>query len=88
MDSCASNGVTDIVEVKIGYDGIVMANALGGDAVALSRTDIFMALAKEVPGEVEGELVENPYETWADVNPSLPANRIEVLGSAANLGNS
>ncbi|MBT8093972.1 MAG: substrate-binding domain-containing protein [Gammaproteobacteria bacterium] len=86
VDSCAANGVTEIVEVKIGYDGIVIANAIGGASVALSRADIFMALAKEVPGEGEGELVENPYETWADVNPALPAERIEVLGPPPTSG--
>lgn len=86
VDACAANGVTEIVEVKIGYDGIVMANALSADSVELSRADIFMALAKEVPGEVDGELVENPYETWADVNPALPATRIEVLGPPPTSG--
>ena len=86
VESCAANGVTEIVEVKIGYDGIVIANALGAATVDLSRTDIFMALAKEVPGEVEGELVANDYETWADVNPGLPANRIEVLGPPPTSG--
>jgi phosphate transport system substrate-binding protein len=86
VDTCAVKGVTEIVEVKIGYDGIVIANALGAESVNLSRTDIFMALAKEVPGSVEGELVENPYKTWADVNPALPAARIEVLGPPPTSG--
>ena len=86
VDACAGNGVTEIVEVKIGYDGIVMANAIGAASVALSRTDIFKALAKEVPGETDGELIENPYVTWADVNPDLPAIRIEVLGPPPTSG--
>ncbi len=86
VESCAGNGVTDIVEVKIGYDGIVFANAIGGATVDLSRADIFMALAKEVPGEADGELIENPYETWADVNPALPDARIEVLGPPPTSG--
>ena len=86
VDSCAENGVTEIFEVKVGYDGIVVANAIGGEAVDLSRADIFMALAKEVPGEAAGELIENPYETWADVNPALPAIRIEVLGPPPTSG--
>lgn len=86
VDSCAGNGVTDIVGVKIGYDGIVIANAIGGPAVDLSRADIFKALAKEVPGKVEGELIENPYKTWADVNPVLPAANIEVLGPPPTSG--
>lgn len=86
VDTCAETGVTEIVEVKIGYDGIVLANALATDSVELSRPDIFMALAKEVPGEAEGELIENPYETWADVNSALPDTRIEVLGPPPTSG--
>jgi phosphate transport system substrate-binding protein len=86
VDSCASNGVTDIVEVKIGYDGIVIANAINSPNINLSRADIFLALAKEVPGESDGELIENPYETWADVNPALPDVRIEVLGPPPTSG--
>ena len=86
VKSCAANGVTDIVEVKIGYDGIVFANAIDGATVDVSRADIFMALAKDVPGDADGELIENPYETWADVNPALPAIRIEVLGPPPTSG--
>ena len=86
VDSCAENGVTEIIEVKIGYDGIVLANAIGSVAVSLTRRDIFLALAKEVPGEIDGELVENPYVTWQDVNPELPARKIEVLGPPPTSG--
>ncbi len=86
VESCEKNGVTEIIEVKIGYDGIVIANALNSSKVDLSRRDIFLALAKEVPGEKDGELVANPYITWADVNPDLPAVRIEVLGPPPTSG--
>ena len=86
IDTCAANGVTDVIEVKIGYDGIVIANAIGAAAVDLSRADIFLALAKDVPGDKEGTLIENPYRTWADVNPALPAARIEVLGPPPTSG--
>jgi len=86
VDTCAANSVTDIIEVKIGYDGIVIANAIDSVPVNLSRADIFMALAKEVPGDTEGELIKNPYETWADVNPALPDARIEVLGPPPTSG--
>jgi phosphate transport system substrate-binding protein len=84
--TCASNGVNDIVEVKIGYDGIVIANAVKSPAMSFSRADIFLALAKEVPGDADGELIENPYKTWADVNPVLPATKIEVLGPPPTSG--
>ncbi len=86
VETCAANGVTEIIEVKIGYDGIVFANAIGAPAAKLTRADIFLALAKEVPGDAEGELIENPYETWADVNPALPATKIEVLGPPPTSG--
>ena len=86
VDACASNGVDEIIEVKFGYDGIVIANSINSTAVNLSRADIFLALAKEVPGDSEGELIENPYETWADVNPDLPDVRIEVLGPPPTSG--
>lgn len=86
IDNCASNGIQDIIEVKIGYDGIVFANAVSGFSMSLSRTDIFYALAREVPGESEGELSENAYRTWRDVNPELPETRIEVLGPPPTSG--
>lgn len=86
VEACAANGVTDIVEVKIGYDGIVFANAVGAEKINLSRADIFLALASEVPGDAEGELIKNPYRTWADVNPKLPATKIEVLGPPPTSG--
>lgn len=86
VDNCVSNGVTDIVEVKIGYGGIVIANSINGSTVSLSSADIFHALASEVPGEADGELIENPNMTWADVNPELPDTRIEVLGQPPTSG--
>jgi phosphate transport system substrate-binding protein len=86
VKTCAANGVTEIIEVKIGYDGIVVADAIDAPSFDLTLQNLFLALAKEVPGDVEGELVENPYETWADVNPDLPATRIEVLGPPPTSG--
>ena len=86
VDNCAANGVSEIIEVKIGYDGIVVANATAATQMSLSRKDIYLALAKEVPGDVEGELVENPYRTWKDVNDALPDQPIEVLGPPPTSG--
>ena len=82
---CAENGVKDIVEVKIGFDGIVLANALGSNPVELSLQDIFLALAKDVPNDA-GELVPNPYTMWNEVNPDLPPVKIEVLGPPPTSG--
>lgn len=84
--ACQKNGVADIIEVKIGYDGIVVANAIGADTLSLTRKDIFLALAKRVPGAIEGELVDNPYRTWQQVNPDLPALDIEILGPPPTSG--
>jgi phosphate transport system substrate-binding protein len=86
-DKCQANGVTDIIEVKIGYDGIVLANSKKTPALKLSRKDIFLALAKDVPDPKGGEkLVPNPYKTWKDVNASLPNVKIEVLGPPPTSG--
>ncbi|MCB1877236.1 MAG: PstS family phosphate ABC transporter substrate-binding protein [Chromatiales bacterium] len=87
VETCASNGVADILEVKIGYDGIVLANAKDAPPMHLSRRDIYLALAKEVPNPNGSEtLVENPYKTWKDVNSDLPAKDIEVLGPPPTSG--
>ncbi|MGB5246365.1 MAG: PstS family phosphate ABC transporter substrate-binding protein [Woeseia sp.] len=86
IDNCAKNGVSEIIEVKIGYDGIVVANSVDTDPVTLTRRDIFMALAKEVPGDKDGELIANPYQKWNEVNPALPAADIEVLGPPPTSG--
>lgn len=86
IESCRANGVDEIIEVKIGYDGIVFANATSAESIELTRRDIFLALAKKVPGTSDGELIDNPYQTWKDVNASLPARKIEVLGPPPTSG--
>ena len=86
-DKCMTNGVKEIVEVKIGYDGIVVVNSKKGKAMNLTRKDLFLALAKEVPDPSGAEkTVSNPYKTWKDVNPSLPNVKIEVLGPPPTSG--
>lgn len=75
IEECAANGVTDIIEVRIGYDGIVFASQLNGPAyTAFTPSDIFNALAPKVM--VDGALVDNPHTQWADFNPDLPAEDI------------
>jgi len=87
VESCAANGVRDVVEVKIGYDGIVLANASEADAFELSRREIFLALAKDVPDPSGDEqLVANPYTRWSEINPALPDAEIEVLGPPPTSG--
>ena len=75
IEACAANGVTDIIEVRIGYDGIVFASQIDGpDFSAFEPADLFNALAPMVL--VDGELVENPYTMWSDFNPELPEAEI------------
>jgi len=81
---CASNGVDETVEVRIGFDGIVIANAQGATRFDLTKQQIFQALAKDVP--VHGNLTPNPYRKWSEIDPSLPEVRIEILGPPPTSG--
>ncbi len=83
--NCAENGVTAITEVKIGYDGIVIANSIEAPQFELSLRDIFLALAANVP-DGNGGSMENPYILWSEVNPALPAVKIEVMGPPPTSG--
>lgn len=85
IDLCAKNGVTEIVEAKIGFDGIVLANSVDAPQFELTLRDIFLALAKNIPTE-DGTIRPNPYATWNEVNPSLPVVKIEVLGPPPTSG--
>ena len=86
-DKCQKNGVTGIIEVHIGFDGIAVANSRKAQQLQLSRKDLFLALAQKVPNPDGSEnLVENPYKTWKQVNPSLPDLGIEVLGPPPTSG--
>jgi phosphate transport system substrate-binding protein len=85
VEDCAKNGVKDITEVKIGYDGIVLANSKGAPQMKVSRAQIYLALGKEVPGK-DGKVVANPYKMWSDIDPSLPKAKIEVLGPPPTSG--
>jgi len=87
VELCASNGIAEIIEVKVGYDGIVLANSADADQASLTLKDVFLALAREVPNPDGSEtLVENPYKTWNEVNPELPNTAIEVLGPPPTSG--
>jgi len=85
VDLCARNGSGAITEIKIGYDGIVLANAKSATQYSLTLRQVFLALAKDVPGP-DGKLVPNPNQTWKDVDPALPAVKIEVLGPPPTSG--
>jgi phosphate transport system substrate-binding protein len=84
VETCAKNGVFEIHEVKIGFDGIVLAHAKSGTSFELTRKQIWQALAKEVL--VDGNWVPNPYKNWSDIDKSLPNSKIEVLGPPPTSG--
>ena len=85
FDLCQQNGVTDIVEIKIGFDGIVIATARSGNSFNFELNDLYEGLAKEVPG-ANGQFVANPNTTWNQVNGALPNQRIQVYGPPPTSG--
>ena len=84
-DDCQANGVETIIEVPVGYDGIAIANSTNSVELSLTLRDLYLALAKDVPGP-DGKLIANPYRTWKDVNSELPNVKIEVLGPPPTSG--
>jgi phosphate transport system substrate-binding protein len=74
--ACAGAGVTDIIEVQIGYDGIVFASDINGESFAFTPADWFNALSDQVL--VDGEIVANPHKSWSDVNPDFPDQPIQA----------
>jgi phosphate transport system substrate-binding protein len=84
FETCSKNGVTDILEIKIGFDGLTIAENKTGPMSALTKKQVYLALAKTIP--VNGQMVANPNKTWKDVDASLPAIKIEVLGPPPTSG--
>jgi phosphate transport system substrate-binding protein len=82
--SCAAAGITDITEIAIGYDGIVLATVKSAPPLALTGREVFLAIAKTVP--VNGKLAPNPYKSWREIDASLPDQPIMVFGPAPNHG--
>lgn len=82
---CQKNGVKDIVEIKVGIDGLTIAQSKAGPAMKLSMAQVFMALAEQVPGP-DGKMIANPNKNWSDVDKSLPNIKIEVLGPPPTSG--
>jgi phosphate transport system substrate-binding protein len=87
FETCRKNGVRDILEVRVGYDGLTIAESKRGPVLNLSRKQVYLALAKQVPDPANPTvLVANPYRTWNQIDKSLPATRIEVLGPPPTSG--
>ena len=75
IDLCLKNNVGKLIEIKLGYDGIVVANSNKSKRYSLTREQIFLALAQDVPQN--GKLVPNFYQTWNQIDSSLPNKKIE-----------
>ncbi|MGL4240810.1 MAG: substrate-binding domain-containing protein [Beijerinckiaceae bacterium] len=84
FDECSKNGV-QAIEIKMGFDGIVLANSKAAPAMALSLEQLYLAMAAEVPN-AQGQLVPNPNKNWSDIAPNLPNKKIEVLGPPPTSG--
>jgi len=82
---CAANGITDPVEIRIGYDGIVIANSKAGPDFDITKPQLYRALAKDLP-DGSGGFVPNPYRSWHDVDPALPDEPILVFGPPPTSG--
>jgi phosphate transport system substrate-binding protein len=85
FEDCVKNGVTEIVEIKIGFDGLSLAQSKDAKELTLTKQQIFTALAKQIPDK-DGKLIDNPNKLWSDVDASLPAVKIEVLGPPPTSG--
>jgi phosphate transport system substrate-binding protein len=85
FEQCARNGVREIVEVNVGFDGLTIAQSKHATPLKLTLAQLFLAIAKEVP-DPDGRLIPNPYRTWSDIDRKLPNVRIEVLGPPPTSG--
>lgn len=85
FEMCVKNGVTEIVEIKVGFDGLTITQSKNGPNIKLSLAQVFLALAEKVPDK-SGNLIPNPYKNWSDIDPQLPNVRIEVLGPPPTSG--
>ena len=84
LEYCNAQGVT-LTEIKVGYDGIVVANSRKGPQLVISRADLGKALTAKIPQE-DGTWIDNPYTHWNQINPDFPATKIEVLGPPPSSG--
>jgi phosphate transport system substrate-binding protein len=84
QDSCTANGVKQVIEVKFGFDGIVFASRADKAEFKLEPKHVFNAMAAKV--ERGGQLVDNPYTKWSEIDPSLPNQEITLVIPASNHG--
>lgn len=84
--NCNRNAVRDIIEIKLGYDGIVFANFANSTPLKLTRNQLFQGIAKHVVNKKTGKIIENPYKTWNEIDPSLPNYEIVIYGPPSSSG--
>ena len=82
--ACLQTGVKQIAEIRIGYDSLIVANSVAADSLNLTLGQLWLAVAGRVP--VGGRLIPNPYQSWSDIDPSLPHKRIKLLGPSVGHG--
>ena len=85
LERCAANNI-EVTEVKVGYDGIVLANIRSGINMDLTREQLGLALAAKVPSKDGSEFVDNFYQKWSDIDASLPNFAIKVMGPPTTSG--
>lgn len=84
FELCDKNGVKDVTEVLLGYDGLSLANSRKGKHFDITKEQIYQALSAKVP--VDGKLVDNPYKKWSDIDKSLPDQAIIAYGPPPTSG--
>jgi phosphate transport system substrate-binding protein len=86
LEHCHNNGIKNLMEIKIGYDGIVIANIKGGKKLNLTKRQIFLALAEKIYDQGTQKLIDNPYRNWKDIDPKLPNTAIVFYGPPITSG--
>lgn len=84
LEFCHENGI-EVTEIKVGYDGIVVAHSKDGVSLNISKADLGRALTAKIPQE-DGTWIDNPYKKWSDINPDLPDLPIRVMGPPTTSG--
>ncbi|HEX2582124.1 MAG TPA: substrate-binding domain-containing protein [Dongiaceae bacterium] len=82
--TCKKNGVTNVSQIPIGIDGITFSNSKTHARFSLTRRQLWLAIAKQVPAG--GKLVDNPYKKWSDIDPTLPGDPILIYGRPSESG--
>lgn len=86
FETCKANGVKEITGLMVGYDGIAIAQSNKNPPLNLTKEQIFLALAQEVPSKDGKSLIPNPYTKWSEIDLSLPKREIRVLGAPSTSG--